>query len=199
MVKLFDGSEALRPLLDPASPFATKPPKFIKIDLYHFDFTRAEWGRNRTSVKTGGPLSALKPIARAADDVSASGGGASSSGQPLTQAWWVRKRVSGWLPVVKHDDPQLRGVLRQEFGWGPVRKDAGISSWGLFLKGLQGWPRQVLARYEQAWAWAQMQPVEAVWAAVVVAVGLNMLQGLLGVAGQRAGGQHAGRGKLKVD
>ena len=53
MWRLLQGSPAVRGLLDEASPFRDAAPKFVKADLYHYDFTRpggkgdAWWARER--------------------------------------------------------------------------------------------------------------------------------------------------------
>jgi hypothetical protein len=208
----------VRALLDPLAAFADKPPLFIKVDLYNYDFSRAAWGRNRTSVR-GGPLAALQPadgtregatggarvplaaahahlVARCGSQAArlqgwrtcadvcmpARGCHVCLSGRERLvlpaaaggQKWWVRKKVREWLPAVKSDDPHLRGVLKQEFNWGTGEAEGSAA-----LEGLTGWRAELLRLHGAVWAWGQRHPVEAVWAALALALALIAAQALL--------------------
>jgi hypothetical protein len=102
--------------------------------------------------------------------------------------------VREWLPAIKSDDAQLRGVLKQEFYWGLGQDDGSPA-----LKGLTGWRAELLRLYGVAWAWAQWHPVEAVWAAMALALLLNVAQGLLLAKQAAASSALGGQSKIKIE
>ncbi|KAH9107895.1 hypothetical protein LEN26_000442 [Aphanomyces euteiches] len=98
--KLLHGSPTVLQLLDKA-PFEGTPPKSIRAQLYHYDFTRwnTSWAREIPYVEI------------------------LSSNTKNGSAWWTRTFVKDYLPAVDLKNPSLKKFV-DEHGWSSKKVDS---------------------------------------------------------------------------